>query len=66
MLWIEDIVATPPFFTNFKVDKAGFKDLYKVVIRRSALSTFSSERNEGESKGETKSGKLKHKFSQVK
>jgi hypothetical protein len=54
--WIEDIVATPPFLTNFKVDMVGFKDLYKVVVRRSAFSTFSSERNEGESKGEAKSG----------
>jgi hypothetical protein len=40
-IWIEDIVATPPFLTNFRVDMASFKDLYKVVVRRSAFSTFS-------------------------
>jgi hypothetical protein len=65
-LWIEDIVATPPCFTNFRVDIASFKDLYKVVVRRSAISTFSSEQNEGELKSEAKSGKLKREFSQVK
>jgi hypothetical protein len=26
ILWIEDIVATPPFFINFRVDMAGFVD----------------------------------------
>jgi hypothetical protein len=45
---------------------ASFKDLYKVVVRSSAFSTFSSEWNEGESKGGTKSGKLKPEFSEVK
>jgi hypothetical protein len=39
-LWIEDIVATPPFLANFRVDMAGFKDLYKVVVRSNAFSTF--------------------------
>jgi hypothetical protein len=53
-LWIEDIVATPPCFTNFRVDMAGFKDLCKVVVRRSAFSTFSNEQNEVELKGEEK------------
>ncbi len=61
-----DIVATPPCFTNFRVDMARFKDLCKVVVRRSAFSTFSNEQNEVELKGEAKSGKLKCKFSQVK
>jgi hypothetical protein len=42
------------------------KDLYKVVVRRNAFPTFSRERNEGESKGGAKSGKLKCEFSQVK
>jgi hypothetical protein len=65
-LWIENIITTPSFFINFKIVMAGFKDLYKVVVRRSAFSTFSSERNEGELKGKAKSGKLKRKFSQVK
>jgi hypothetical protein len=51
-------------FTNFRVDMVGFKDLYK--DRRSAFSSFSSEQNEGELKGEAKSGKLKCEFSQMK
>jgi hypothetical protein len=28
ILWIEDVVAYPPFFTNFKVDMFGFVDLF--------------------------------------
>jgi len=43
MLWIEDIVAPPLVLTNFRVDMASFKDLYKVVVRSSEFSTFSSE-----------------------
>ncbi len=42
-LWIENIVAIPSFFANFRIDMVGFKDLYKVVVRRSAFSTFASE-----------------------
>jgi hypothetical protein len=28
ILWIEDIVASPPFFTNFRVDMADFVDAF--------------------------------------
>jgi hypothetical protein len=42
-LWIENIVAIPSFFINFRIDMVGFKDLYRVVVRRSAFSTFASE-----------------------
>jgi hypothetical protein len=59
------LLQFPHFFTNFRIDMSS-KDLYKVVVRRSAFSIFSRERNEGESKGGAKSGKLKRKFSQVK
>ncbi len=59
-LWIEYIVATPPFFTNFKVGMASFMDIHKAVVKRSAFWTFSSARNESESKGGAKSGGLKH------
>jgi hypothetical protein len=34
MLWIEDIIATPPFFTISRVDMADFVDSHKVIIRR--------------------------------
>jgi len=41
MLWIEDIVASPPFLTIFKVDMALLVDPYKVIVRRkSAFSTL--------------------------
>jgi hypothetical protein len=63
--WIEYIVATPPFLTNFRVDMTNFMDIHKVVVKRSAFWTSSSAWNESESKGGAKSGGLKHQFSQV-
>jgi hypothetical protein len=49
MLWIEDIIESTlvhSFFTNFYVDMADFayphKVVHKVVVRRSAFTTFSS------------------------
>ncbi len=38
--WIEYIVATPPFLTNFRVDMTSFMDIHKVVVERSAFWTF--------------------------
>jgi len=69
MLWIEDIVGntlTLPFLTNFRVDMVSFVDLPKVVVRKSAFSTFPCAQNEDELKGEVKNERLKRKFSQVK
>jgi hypothetical protein len=40
MLWIEDTVVAPPFWTNFRVDMVGFMDPHKVVVRRSAFLAF--------------------------
>jgi hypothetical protein len=37
MLWIVDIVASPPFLTNFRIDMVGFVDLHKVIVRKSAF-----------------------------
>ncbi len=65
MLWIEDIVATPPFFINSRVDMSSFVDPQKVIARRSALSAFLNARNEGESKGREKNEGLKCQFSQM-
>jgi hypothetical protein len=45
MLWINNIVKsilTLSFLTNSKVDMIGFVNPYKVVVRRSAFSTFLS------------------------
>ncbi len=44
---------------------ASFMDIHKVVVKRRAFWTFSSARNESESKGGAKSEGLKHQFSQV-
>jgi len=52
MLWIEHIVVTPSFFTNFRVDMVGFVNPHN-VIARSAFSTFPRAQHEGESKGAT-------------
>jgi hypothetical protein len=65
ILWIKHIVVTPPFLTNFRVDMVGFVNPHKVIARRSAFSTFPRAQHEGESKGGTESGGLKHQFSQV-
>jgi hypothetical protein len=43
----------------------GFVYPHKVVTRRNAFLAFSSAQNRGDSKGEAKSGRLKHQFSQV-
>jgi hypothetical protein len=44
MLWIEDIVEsttiTTLIFTNYKIGIIPFVNPYKVIIRRSASSTF--------------------------
>jgi hypothetical protein len=66
MLWIVDIVAPPPFSTNFKIDMVGFVDPHKVILRKNAFSTFPNTWNEGELKGGAESGGLKSQFSQMK
>jgi len=42
-----------------------FVNLHEVIAKRSAFSIFQRAQNEGESKGETKSERLKVQFSQV-
>ncbi len=59
-LWIEYIVANPPFLTNFGVEMASFMDIHKVVVKRNAFWTFSNAWNESELKGGAKSGRLEH------
>ncbi len=66
-IWIEDIVENTlflPFLTNSRVGMASFVDPHKVVARN-AFIAFPSAQNEVESKGGTKSEKLKYPFSQV-
>jgi hypothetical protein len=53
MLWIEDIVKSTPalsFLINSRVDMVNFMDPYKMIVRRSAFSSFPSALNEGENK----------------
>jgi len=45
MQWIEDIVKSTqalPFLTNSRVDMVGFVNPHKVVVRKSAFSSFPS------------------------
>ncbi len=42
MLWIEDIVAAPPFLTISKVDIASFVDPHIVIVGRNAFFAFPS------------------------
>jgi hypothetical protein len=68
MLWIENIVEStqaPSFSTNSRTNLAGFVDMHKVVVRRSAFSALPSPHNGGELEGGAKSGGLKCQFSQV-
>ncbi len=64
MLRIENIIeSTPPlpFLINSRVDMANFVDPCKVVVRRSAFSSFfSSAQNGGELEGEAKKKKTKN------
>jgi hypothetical protein len=32
MLWIVDIVASPPFLTNSRIDMVGFVDPHNVIV----------------------------------
>ena len=59
MLWIEHIVVTPSFFTNFRVDMVGFVNPHNVIARRSAFLAFLNAQNEGESKDRKKNEGLK-------
>jgi hypothetical protein len=43
-LWFEDIIAAPSFLNNFRVDMTEFMDLHKMVVKRSAFSTFPSSK----------------------
>jgi hypothetical protein len=49
---------------NITVDIIDYVDLHKVIVRRSAFSTFLNARNEDELEGEIESEGLKHQFSQ--
>jgi len=54
MQWIEDIVKSTqalPFLTNSRVDMVGFVNPHKVVVRKSAFSSFPSAWNGGELEG---------------
>jgi hypothetical protein len=43
----------------------GFVNFHRVVARRSAFLVFPSAQNGGGLEGQTKSGRLKHQFSQM-